>query len=139
MVDRPSRPLSSPRRTPRRRERRIIKLRVTRRWGSARIGYHLGVHPSTVHRVLARYGLARLTWLDRLTGRVIRRYEHQRPGDLVHVDIKKLGRIPDGGGHRVVGRSKGKRNAGLSRPSLSCLLCRWRSVRWLILLPMRSG
>jgi transposase InsO family protein len=115
MVDRPSRPHTSPRRTPKRRERRIINLRVIRRWGPARIGYHLGVHPSTVHRVLSRYGLARLTWLDRPTGRVIRRYEHERPGDLVHVDIKKLGRIPDGGGHRVTGRSQGRRNTGSSR------------------------
>ena len=121
MVDRPSRPHSSPRRTPQRRERRIIKLRVIRRWGPARIGYHLGVHPSTVHRVLSRYGLARLTWLDRPTGRVIRRYEHERPGDLVHVDIKKLGRIPDGGGHRVTGRSQGRRNTGSSRPGYAYL------------------
>ena len=121
MVDRPSRPHSSPRRTPQRRERRIIKLRVIRRWGPARIGYHLGLHPSTVHRVLSRYGLARLTWLDRPTGRVIRRYEHEHPGDLVHVDIKKLGRIPDGGGHRVVGRSQGQRNTGSSRPGYAYL------------------
>ena len=79
MVDRPSRPHSSPRRTPQRRERRIIKLRVIRRWGPARIGYHLGLHPSTVHRVLSRYGQARLSWLDRPSGRVIRRYEHEHP------------------------------------------------------------
>jgi transposase InsO family protein len=78
--------------------------------GLARIGFHLGLHPSTVHRVLARWGLARLRWLDRATGRVIRRYEHDAPGDLVHVDIKKLGRIPDGGGHRVLGRTAGNRN-----------------------------
>jgi transposase InsO family protein len=63
-----------------------------------------------VHRVLTRYGLAKLCWLDRATGRVIRRYEHAHPGDLVHVDIKKLGRIPDGGGHRAVGRAAGTRN-----------------------------
>ena len=62
-----------------RRERRIIALRVNRRWGPARIGYLLGIHPSTVHRVLSRYGLARLAWLDRATGRVIRRYEHESP------------------------------------------------------------
>jgi hypothetical protein len=110
MADRSSRPHRSPRRTPQRRERRIINLRVTRRWGPARIGFHLGLHPSTVHRVLARWGLARLRWLDRATGRVIRRYEHDAPGDLVHVDIKKLGRIPDGGGHRVLGRTAGNRN-----------------------------
>jgi transposase InsO family protein len=64
--------------------------------------------PSTVHRVLTRYGLARLTHLDRATGRVIRRYERDRPGELVHVDIKKLGNIPDGGGHKVLGRQAGR-------------------------------
>ena len=105
MVDRSSRPHRSPRRTPTRVERRIIKVRVIRRWGPARIGFLLGLHPSTVHRVLSRYGLARLSWLDRATGRVIRRYEHAAPGDLVHVDVKKLGRIPDGGGWRVHGRA----------------------------------
>jgi len=110
MEDLSSRPVSSPQRTPVRRERRIIALRINRRWGPARIGFLLGIHPSTVHRVLSRFGLARLTWLDRATGRVIRRYEHQNPGDLVHVDIKKLGRIPDGGGHRSRGRAAGKRN-----------------------------
>jgi transposase InsO family protein len=110
MVDRSSRPVSSPQRTPVRRERRIIAIRVNRRWGPARIGFLLGIHPSTVHRVLSRFGLARLSWLDRATGRVIRRYEHHSPGDLVHVDIKKLGRIPNGGGHRTVGRAAGNRN-----------------------------
>ena len=105
MADRSSRPHRSPRRTPTRLERRIIKVRVIRRWGPARIGFLLGVHPSTVHRVLSRYGMARLTWLDRPTGRVVRRYEHASPGDLVHVDIKKLGRIPDGGGWRIHGRA----------------------------------
>jgi len=115
MEDRSSRPISSPGRTPQRTERRIIALRVNRRWGPARIGYLLGMHPSTVHKVLARYCLARLSWLDRGTGRVIRRYEHTRPGDLVHVDVKKLGRIPDGGGHRAVGRAKGWSNRGHSK------------------------
>lgn len=117
MVDRSSRPRHSPRRTPTRTERRIIKVRVIRRWGPARIGFLLGLHPSTVHRVLARYGLARLCWLDRATGRVIRRYEHTAPGDLVHLDVKKLGRIPDGGGWRVHGRAarpNRKRRAGYS-------------------------
>src|SRR5215212_1841996 len=104
MADRSCRPHRSPGRTPMRTERRIIKVRVLRRWGPARIGYLLGLHPSTVHRVLTRYRLARLTWLDRTTGRVVRRYEHATPGDLVHLDVKKLGRIPDGGGWRVHGR-----------------------------------
>lgn len=110
MVDRSSRPHHSPRRTPSRIERRIIKVRVIRRWGPARIGYLLGLHPSTVHRVLARYRLARLSWLDRATGRPVRRYERARPGELVHLDVKKLGKIPDGGGWRMLGRAVGKRN-----------------------------
>lgn len=109
MQDRSSRPVSSPQRTPARRERRIIAIRVNRRWRPARIGFLLGLRPSTVHRVLSRFGLSRLSWLDRATGRVIRRYEHPRPGDLVHVGIKKLGRIPDGGGHQSVGRAAGNR------------------------------
>ncbi|MEV6711817.1 leucine zipper domain-containing protein, partial [Lentzea sp. NPDC051208] len=58
MSDRSSQPLSSPRRTPTRTERRIIKVRLARRWGPARIAYLLGLVPSTVHRVLTRYGLA---------------------------------------------------------------------------------
>jgi IS30 family transposase len=68
MTDRSSRPHRSRRRTPTRTERRIIKVRVVRRWGPARIAYLLGLHPSTVHRVLARYRIARLAWLDRAPG-----------------------------------------------------------------------
>jgi hypothetical protein len=94
MKDRSSRPHFSPRQTPTRTERRIIKVRVLRRWGPARIAYLLGLNPATVHQVLSRYRIARLSHLDRATGRVIRRYEHAAPGDLVHVDIKKLGNIP---------------------------------------------
>ncbi|MFI6122885.1 helix-turn-helix domain-containing protein, partial [Streptomyces sp. NPDC051064] len=109
MTDLSSRPHHSPHRTPTRTERRIIKVRVLRRWGPARITHLLGLVPSTVHRVLTRYGLARLTHLDRATGRVIRRYERDRPGELVHVDIKKLGNIPDGGGHKALGRQAGRK------------------------------
>jgi len=115
MADRSSRPHRSPRRTPTRTERRIIGVRVTRRWGPARIGYLLGLHPSTVHRVLTRYGLVRLRWLDRPTGQVIRRMEPRTCGELVHVDVKKLGKIPAGGGWRMVGRAAGKRNAQLDK------------------------
>lgn len=60
---------------------------------------------STVHRVLVRLGLNRLAWMDRPTGRVIRRIHTDHPGELVHVDVKKLGRIPDGGGWRFRGRA----------------------------------
>ncbi len=110
MEDRSSRPRHSPRRTPTRAERRIIKVRVTRRWGPARIAGLLDLVPSTVHRVLTRFGPARLSHLDRATGHVIRRYERDRPGELVHVDIKKLGNIPDGGGHKTLGRQAGRKN-----------------------------
>jgi hypothetical protein len=58
--------------------------------------------------ILVRHGLNRLAHLDRPTGQIIRRYEHDRPGDLLHVDVKKLGRIPDGGGHKVLGRQAGR-------------------------------
>jgi transposase len=76
MADRSSRPHHCPRRIPTRTERRIIKVRIQRLWGPARIAHLLHLVPSTVHRVLTRYHLARLTHLDRATGRVIRRYEH---------------------------------------------------------------
>ena len=115
MSDRPSRPHRSPARTPTRTERRIVKIRILRRWGPARIGYLLGLHPSTVHRVLSRYRLTRLKHLDRATGHPIRRYEHDRPGDLIHIDIKKLGNIPDGGGHKMHGRTIGGRNSAAHR------------------------
>jgi len=117
LTDRSSRPHCSPARLPRRTERRIVALRVTRRWGPHRIGYHLGLPRATVGRVLGRYRLPLLAHVDQATGARVRaakpvRYEHEHPGDLVHVDIKKLGRIPDGGGHRVLGRAAGKRNSG---------------------------
>lgn len=67
----------------------------------------LRVPASTVHAVLQRCGISRLSAVDRATGEPVRRYEHQRPGDLLHQDIKKLGQIPDGGGHRMVGRQQG--------------------------------
>ncbi|WP_445169805.1 IS481 family transposase [Mycolicibacterium sp. Dal123E01] len=117
MADRSSRPHRSPNQTPTRTERRIIKVRVLRRWGPHRIGYLLGLHPSTVHRVLTRYGLAKLRWLDRPTGRVIRRIESTHCGDLVHVDVKKLGKIPAGGGWRMLGKTVGRHNSRTDRSS----------------------
>jgi hypothetical protein len=66
--------------------------------------------PSTVHKVLTRLGLNRLKWMGRPTGRVIRRYEQEHSGDLVHVDIKKLGRISNGGGGRANGHMEGAKS-----------------------------
>jgi transposase InsO family protein len=115
LEDRSSRPFHSPNRTARRTERRIIALRVTRRWGPHRIAYHLHLAQSTVSKVLTRYRVPLLGHIDLNTGVRVRkakpvRYERDKPGDLVHVDVKKLGRIPDGGGHRTLGRAKGKKN-----------------------------
>ncbi|MFI6377799.1 IS481 family transposase, partial [Streptomyces sp. NPDC050546] len=106
--DRPSRPHTTPHRTPAAVEDRVCLLRRERKLGPARIGPILGLPASTVHRVLARHGMSRLSFLDRPTGQVIRRYERDRPGELIHVDVKKLGRIPDGGGHKVLGRQAGR-------------------------------
>ena len=64
-----------------------------------------------MHRILTRYGLAKLRWLDRPTGHVVRRITAARCGELVHVDIKKLGKIPAGGGWRMLGRTRGNHNA----------------------------
>ena len=110
MADRPCRPHHSPRQLSRRTERRITGLRVTARLGPTRIAFRLGLNPSTVHRVLTRYGCPRLAHLDRGTGVPVRRYERERPGELVHVDVQKLGNIPDGGGHRIAGRQQGTHN-----------------------------
>jgi len=105
LVDRVSRPRRCPTRTPRALERRVEQLRRSRKLGPARIAGILEVPASTVHRILCRLELNRLTWMDRPTGTVIRRrIEHSRPGEQLQVDIKKLGRIPSGGGWRVHGR-----------------------------------
>jgi transposase InsO family protein len=104
LSDRSSRPHRSPTRTDGLVEAQIVALRRDRRLGPARIASILGMAPSTVHRVLVRHQMPRLSWLDRPTGQVIRRYERARPGELVHVDVKKIGRLRDGGGWRVHGR-----------------------------------
>jgi len=111
LQDRSSRPGSSPTRTPEETELEIVGLRVEERLGRDRIAQLVGVSPRTVSRVLARRGAPPLAALDPMTGELIRtskqtaiRYERQRPGELVHMDVKKLGRIPDGGGWRANGR-----------------------------------
>ncbi len=110
MGDRSSRPHHQPNRTPAPMMRKIVHLRWKQRLGPVEIGDRLGLPSSTVHAVLVRCRLNRLTHIDRATGEPIRRYEHQRPGDLLHVDVKKLGNIPDGGGWRFVGKRQGDKN-----------------------------
>lgn len=97
MADRSSRPHHAPRRTPALVVRRIVHLRWAQPLGPAQIAAQVGLAPSTVHAVLARCRISRLGDLDRATGQPVRRYDHSHPGDLVHVDVKKLGNIPAGG------------------------------------------
>lgn len=111
LEDRSSRPHSMPTRTPASVEVAIVALRTAQRLGPDGIGAELGVPARTVSRVLARHGVVHLRLCDPMTGEVIRaskhtavRYERDRPGELVHMDVKKLGRIPDGGGWRAHGR-----------------------------------
>ena len=110
MTDRSSRPARSPRRTCQPVVRKIVHLRLKQRLGPVEIADRVGVAPSTAHQVLVRCRINRLSHVDRATGEPVRRYEHPHPGDLLHVDVKKLGNIPDGGGHRTVGRAQGNRN-----------------------------
>ncbi|EMD27237.1 IS481 family transposase [Amycolatopsis azurea DSM 43854] len=110
MTDRSSRPHSSPTRTPEHLMRAIVRLRWRHRLGPVQIAGRLGLPASTVHAVLVRCGINRLSRIDRVTGEPLRRYEHDHPGSLIHVDVTKFGNIPDGGGHRFVGRSQGLRN-----------------------------
>lgn len=117
-LDRSSRPRTSPTITRRKVERKVLSLRRNKKLGPARIAGRLELPASTVYAVLARNGVSRLAWMDRPTGRVVRRYEHGQPGDLVHVDIKKLGKIPPGGGWRAHGRSTTERSAKAKRPKI---------------------
>ena len=105
--DRSSRPHSSPNRTPRAIRRQVVRLRRKRRKGAAWIGYQLGLSASTVQVILNQVGLGRLDRGDRATCREpVRRYQREHPGELIHVDIKKLAAIPDGGGWRMHGRGQ---------------------------------
>jgi len=110
MTDRSSRPHRSPRRTGQVVVRKIVHLRWKHRLSPLAIASRLSMPASTVHAVLVRCRLNRLSHIDIRTGEPIRRYEHDHPGALIHVDVKKLGNIPAGGGWRFVGRAQGSKN-----------------------------
>jgi transposase InsO family protein len=111
MADRSSRPHVSPTKTSLRVMRRIVDVRWRQRLGPVQIAGRLGVPASTVHAVLTRCRINRLSYIDRVTGEPLRRYEHDHAGSLIHVDVTKFANIPDGGGHKFVGRQLGDRNA----------------------------
>jgi transposase InsO family protein len=112
--DRSSRPRRMPTRTAPEIEALVLAARAEHRRGQDWLGVELGVPPRTVSRILRRHGIPRLAACDPMTGEVIRsskttavRYERSRPGELVHMDVKKIGRIPNGGGWRAHGRAMG--------------------------------
>jgi transposase InsO family protein len=115
LVDRSSRPHRTPTRTSTEVESQVLDARVEHRRGQDWLGPELGIPARTVGRILRRHHVPCLSECDPLTGAVIRaskttaiRYEKDRPGELVHMDVKKIGRIPDGGGWRVHGREMGR-------------------------------
>ena len=110
MTDRSSRPHRHPNRTPQARVKKVVHLRWKQRLSPIEIGTKLGMPASTVHAVLVRCRLNRLSHVDRRTGEPVRRYEHDSPGAMIHVDVKKLGNVPEGGGWRYVGRQQGNQN-----------------------------
>jgi transposase InsO family protein len=119
LADRSSRPHRLARLTSAETTAAIVAARVAEHAGPVRLAALLGLPASTVGAVIARAGLPRLAEVDRLTGELLRgrrhsdrRYEHPRAGDLLHVDVKKLGRVPDGGGWRIHGRSEQVRGRG---------------------------
>lgn len=113
LIDRSCAPNHSPRRTPPEIEDLIENLRRSTKYGPARLAaemqhrHAITVASATVHRILVRRGISRLRDIDPPTGAQLRevvRFEHAAPGAMIHVDVKKLGRIPAGGGWRVHGR-----------------------------------
>jgi transposase InsO family protein len=108
MVDRPSARHTQHAKTPAPVVRKIVHLRWKQRLGPVPIAAKLNMPASTVHAVLTRCRLNRLSHIDRVTGEPARRYEWSRPGELIHVDVKKLGNIPDGGGWRFLGKQQGE-------------------------------
>lgn len=135
LVERSSRPHRSPRRTPQDIEALVLAHRREQRQGPDRIAQDTGVPASTCNRILRRHGIPLLRECDPLTGEVIRasrttakRYEHDHPGSLIHVDVKKLGRIPDGGGWKANGRVP--RHAASRSVSTTCIQLSMTTPGW---------
>jgi transposase InsO family protein len=112
LADRSSRPHRCPHALSVPQVRRVLAARRRHRQGPHRLAFRLHMPRSTIYGVLRRHGMSRLAQTDRASGVVVR-YQRERPGELVHIDVKKLGRIPDGGGHRAHGRAEGARGRGI--------------------------
>jgi len=146
LADRSSRPRSCPRRTPVEIEQQVLEVRRSQRRGQDWIGAELGLAPRTVSAILRRHRVPYLDQCDPLTGQVIRaskttavRYERETPGDLVHMDVKKLGRIPDGGGWRAHGRSEEVRGRGIGFDYVHSLVDDHSRLAYSEILPDEKG
>ena len=146
LVDRSSRPRRCPRRTPLQVELRVVQLRREQRRGQDWIGPELGVAARTVSAILRRHGVPYLRECDPLTGEVIRaskttavRYERAYPGALGHMDVKKVGRIPPGGGWRAHGRSEKVRGRGIGFDYVHSLVDDHSRLAYSEILPDEKG
>jgi transposase InsO family protein len=138
LADGSSRPHRCPHALPAAQVRRVLTARRRRRQGPHRLGYHLGMPRSTIYGVLRRHGMSRLAYTDRTSGTVVR-YQREHPGELVHLDVKKLGRIPDGGGHRIHGRAAARRGPGIGYDYLHSAIDDRSRVAFSQLLPDETG
>ena len=120
LADRSSRPIRMPNRTSHKIEKKVLAARARRKRGAVVLAADLGLNPSTVGRILRRHDVPHLAAIDPITGERVRssrrsqnRYEHTTPGAMIHVDVKKLGKIPPGGGWRLHGRKDQARGRGI--------------------------
>ena len=121
--DRSSRPHTMPTKTTPEVEEKVLAARADHRDGPDVLAHKVGVPARTISRILRRHEVPYLRECDPMTGAVIRsskqtakRYERDRPGELVHMDVKKLGRIPDGGGWKAHGREMGRSSERRANP-----------------------
>ena len=138
LADRPSRPRHCPHALPAVQVRRVLAARRRHRQGPHRLAWRLGMARSTVYGVLGRHHMSRLADTDRTSGVVVR-YQRERPGELVHLDVKKLGRIPDGGGHRIHGRAAATRGRGIGYDYVHSAVDDRSRVAFSQLLPDETG
>jgi len=146
LQDRSSRPHTSPTRTPVRVEEQIVAARRAEHVGARELAVLLDLPASTIGAVLRRRAMPHLAAIDRITGELLRtsraseqRYEHARPGDLLHVDVKKIGCIPDGGGWRVHGRSEAVRGRGIGWDSCHVAIDDHSRLAYVEVLPDERG
>jgi transposase InsO family protein len=138
LADRSSRARRCPHALPASQVRRVLAARRRHRQGPHRLAWRLGMARSTIYGVLRRHGMSRLAHTDRPSGAVVR-YQRERPGELVHLDVKKLGRIPRGGGHRIHGRATARRGRGIGYDYLHSAIDDRSRVAFSQILPDQTG